>query len=81
MAEKANQLFYISLESFKRRQIDELWKAKRSSSPKSVAGAVISPIVVDSIRKELRRTTGQNIETAEITKLRRDTVIRVDCCP
>lgn len=81
LAEKANQLFYISLESFKRRQIDELWKAKRASSPKSLAGAVVSPVVVDSIRKELRRTTGQNIETAEITKLLRETVIRADCCP
>jgi hypothetical protein len=36
---------------------------------------------VDSIRKELRRTAGQNIETAEITKLLRETVIRADCCP
>jgi len=42
---------------------------------------VVSPVGVDSIRKELRRTTGQNIETAEITKLLRETVIRADCCP
>jgi hypothetical protein len=53
----------------------ELWKAQRASSPKSLAGAVVSPVVVDSICKELRRTTGQNIETAEITKLLRETVI------
>ena len=37
--------------------------------------------VVDSICKELRRSTGQNIETAEITKLLRETVIQADCCP
>lgn len=80
-AEKANQLFYISLESFKRRQIDELWKAKRASSPKSLAGAVVSPAVVDGIRKELRRTTGQNIEVSEIARLLRETVIRPDCLP
>ena len=80
-AEKAGQLFYISLESFKRRQIDELWKAKRASSPKSLAGAMVTPIVVDSIRKELRRTTGQNIEAVEITRLLRETVIRPDCLP
>jgi predicted type IV restriction endonuclease len=69
-AEKAGQLFYISLESFKRRQIDELWKAKR-----------MSPTVVDSIRKELRRTTGQNIASSEITRLLRETVIRPECSP
>jgi hypothetical protein len=80
-AEKAGQLFYISLESFKRRQIDELWKAKRASSPRSLAGAMVTPTVVDSIRKELRRTTGQNIEAAEITRLLRETVIRPDCLP
>ena len=67
-AEKAGQLFYISLESFKRRQIDELWKAKRASSPRSLAGAMMTPTVVDSVRKELRRTTGQNIEASEITR-------------
>ena len=81
LAEKAGQLFYISLESFKRRQIDELWKTKRASSPKSLAGAITSPTVVDSVRKELKRTTGQNIEAAEITRLLRETVIRPDCLP
>lgn len=79
LAEKAGQLFYISRESFKRRQIDELWKAKRASSPKSLAAAVVSPAIVDSIRKELRRTTGQNIDNAEIARLLRETVVRADC--
>ncbi|MGH2371594.1 MAG: type I restriction enzyme HsdR N-terminal domain-containing protein [Chloroflexota bacterium] len=81
LAEKAGQLFYISRESFRRRQIDELWKAKRASSPRSLAGALVSPTVVDGIRKELRRTTGQNIEAAEISRLLRETVIRADCLP
>ncbi len=81
LAEKASQLFYISLESFKRRQIDELWKTKAASSPKSLAGALVSPLVVDAIRKELRRTTGQNIENADIARLLRETVIRPECAP
>jgi hypothetical protein len=51
--------------------------ARRSPSP----GPVVSPAVVDGIRKQLRRTTGQNIETAEITRLLRETVIRPDCLP
>jgi hypothetical protein len=48
LTDKAAQLFYISRESFKRRQIDELWKVKRASSPKSLAGAMVSPTVVES---------------------------------
>ncbi|MEO6627002.1 MAG: hypothetical protein ABIP03_00385 [Aquihabitans sp.] len=43
------------------------------------AWAVVSPVVVDSVRKELRRTTGPNTETAEITKLLQGTVTRADC--
>lgn len=79
VAEKAGQLFYISLESLKRRQIDELWKAKRATSPKSLANVVLTPVVADSIRKELRRSTGQNVETAEVTRLLRETVLRPEC--
>ena len=58
LAEKAGQLFYISMESLKRRQIDELWKAKRASRR---SRSPTSPIryVTESIRKELRRTTGR----------------------
>lgn len=36
---------------------------------------MVTPTVVDGIRKELRRTAGQNIEAAEITRLIRETVI------
>jgi predicted type IV restriction endonuclease len=79
VAQKANQLFYISKESLKRRQIDELWKAKQASSPKSLANVVLTPAVADTIRKELRRSTGQNIEASEIVRLMRETVIRPEC--
>jgi hypothetical protein len=33
IAEKANQLFYLSRDSFKRGRIDELWKQKAATSP------------------------------------------------
>jgi hypothetical protein len=61
-AQKADQLFYLSRESLKRRQIDELWKAKRATSPKSLASVITSPAVAEAIRKELRRTTGQRVD-------------------
>ena len=38
VAQKANQLFYLTRESLKRRQIDELWKAKRATSPQVAVG-------------------------------------------
>lgn len=75
---KANELFYLTREAFKRRQIDELWKAKAATSPKSLATVVTSEAVAEAIRKELRRQTGRNVETKELRKLLVDTVIRPD---
>ena len=36
VAQKAKVLFYLTRESFKKRQIDELWKARRATSPESL---------------------------------------------
>jgi hypothetical protein len=79
VAQKANQLFYLTQESFKRRQVDELWKAKRATSPKSLADVLTSETVADAIRKELRRRTGQNVEVNEIVRLLTETVVRPEC--
>jgi hypothetical protein len=79
VAQKAEQLFYLSRESLKRRQIDEVWKAKRATSPRSLASVITSPAVAEAIRRELRRTTKQRVDPAEITRLLRQTVIRPEC--
>jgi hypothetical protein len=78
-AHKANQMFYLTRESFKRRQIDELWKAKRATSPKSLAAVLFSEPVATAIRRELRRRTGHNVDEAEIIRLLRSTVLREGC--
>ena len=78
-AQKANQLFYLSRESLKRRQIDELWKAKRAQSPRSLASVVVSAPVVEVVRRELKRSTGQKVETGDITRLLKETVLRPEC--
>lgn len=78
-AQKANQLFYISRAALKRRAIDDLWKARRATSPRSLAGVLASAPVADAIRKELRRSTGQNVDAKELTKLIRETVLRPEC--
>jgi predicted type IV restriction endonuclease len=77
--QKANQLFYLTRESLKRRQIDDLWKAKRATSPKSLARVISSPIVLTTVQKELKRQTGYVIDTGEIGKLLKNTVFRPEC--
>ncbi|HEY0764822.1 MAG TPA: hypothetical protein VGD61_20760 [Pyrinomonadaceae bacterium] len=79
LAQKANQLYFLTKESLKRRQIDSLWQAKRATSPKSLAGVLCSENVVTAIRKELKRTTGQSVTEAEILKLLSTTVMRPEC--
>ena len=76
---KADKLFYLSRDAFKRRLIDELWREKRATSPASLAGIVLSDAVVSAIRKELRRQTEHNVDEAVIAKLLRETVVRADC--
>jgi hypothetical protein len=78
-AQKVNQLFYLTRESLRRRQIDELWKAKRATAPQSLAQVLIAAPVVEEIRKELRRRTGQNVDTGELVRLLRETVLRPEC--
>ncbi len=79
LGQKAGQLFYLSRESLKRRQIDELWKARRATSPKSLASVLLSAPVTEAVRKELRRSTGQKVETADISRLLRETILREEC--
>jgi len=35
--------------------------------------------VTEAIRKELRRSTGQKVETADVSRLLRETVLREEC--
>ncbi len=64
------------LESGKRRQIDDLWKARRASSPRSLAKVLLTPPVLDAIRLELKKQTGHNIEVGELSRLLKATIIR-----
>jgi predicted type IV restriction endonuclease len=77
--QKARQLFYLTKESLRRRQIDELWKARMATSPKSLAAVLLSPAVVDAIRKELKRSTGHKADAAEVARLLSETILRPEC--
>jgi hypothetical protein len=75
-AHKADGLFYLSKDAFKRRLIDELWQVKAATSAKSLGQVITSDAVIDQIRKELRRQTGHNMDTAELCDLLRSSVLR-----
>lgn len=78
---KANQLFYISKEALKRNRIDDLWKQRVATSPRSLAGVILSGPVVTAIRKELRRQTGHQATERDVAEILQTTVLRPECLP
>ena len=78
-AQKADVLFYLSKEAFKRHLIDDLWRVKAATSPNSLGAVVTSDTIIDQIRKELRRQTGHNVDSDELRDLLRSRVLRPEC--
>ena len=76
---KADILFYLSKEAFKRHLIDDLWQVKAATSAKSLGAVILSETIVDQIRKELRRKTGHNVDPTELSELITSSVLRPDC--
>jgi predicted type IV restriction endonuclease len=76
---KADKLYYITKESLKKRQIDEVWKTKRATSPKALAQAIISPPVISAVQLALKKQSGHKIESDEIVRLLKGTVLRSEC--
>lgn len=77
-AQKVGKLFYMSREAMKRGEMDELWKARRATSPKALASIVFSDPVVEAIRKEIKRRSNHNAAVGEIAEVLRTKVIRTD---
>lgn len=77
-AVKAGAMFYLTREAMKRHMMDELWKAQAATSPKSVAGVVLSDRVVEEIRKELKRRTGHTADASRIVEVLTRDVLRTD---
>lgn len=75
-SQKVNKLFNLSRDAMKRHVMDELWKARRATSPKALAAIVLSEPVVEAIRKEIRRKSGHNAAAGEIAEVLRTGVIR-----
>lgn len=76
---KLEKLFCLTKEAMqKRKPLEELWKQQRATSPKTLGRVVLSPPVLDAIRKELRRQTGHNAEISEIENALSTAVLRPD---
>lgn len=74
--QKVGKLFNLSRDAMKRRVMDELWKARRATSPKALAAIVVSDPVVEAIRKEIKRKSGHSASAAEIIEVLKGSVLR-----
>lgn len=79
LGQKVDHLFYLTRESLRKRQMDDLWLARRATSPKSLGNALLSESVMTALRRELKRSTGHAIEQDELVKLIRTTLMRPEC--
>lgn len=80
-AKKLDKLFHLHRSSLKRSTIDEHWKQQAATSPGSLAQVIQTPAVLDAIRKEIRRQSGYNPDTAAIANALSREVIRPEVLP
>ena len=75
-AQKVDKLFYLSKESMKRRQIDELWRMQAATSPRQLVATLLSKPVLVAIHREVWRRTRERVDEKELAKLLREKVFR-----
>lgn len=73
---KIDGFFYLHRSAMKRGLIDDLWKRKVATAPRSLAEILLGDPVLDTIRKEIRRASKYNPEPSEIAKILRNEVLR-----
>lgn len=56
----------------------DLWRARAATSPKSLAQVLLSEVVVDAVRKELRRQTNYTADFAKVHGALRDELLRAE---
>lgn len=73
---EVDHLFYLCRESLQRRQIDELWQARRATAPDALLDVLFSDRVLKAMRLELRTQTSHRTEEDELERLFRKTIVR-----
>ncbi|MEQ1605687.1 MAG: type I restriction enzyme HsdR N-terminal domain-containing protein [Pyrinomonadaceae bacterium] len=79
IAQKATAFFLFTREAIKRGLIDEMWLNRRATSPKALKEILCSAPVLDVLRKEIKKKTGQTVDNTQLLGLLESTVIRTDC--
>lgn len=75
-SQKVDRFFYLTRESFKRQQIEDIWKTTAATAPDKIAQVLLSEAVLGEARRELKRRSQQVIDTAELARLVRESVLR-----
>jgi hypothetical protein len=79
ISKMADWLFYISKKSFEKKQIDNLWKIKTSTSPSEILNSLFSDKTIDALRRDLQnRTKYFKITNNEIRKILKENIIKKD---
>jgi len=73
---KAAELFYLHKNAVKRNRMGELWQQRAAVAPGALASVVLSPTVLDEIRKEVRRRSSYNADVDRLAESLRTGVIR-----
>lgn len=76
VAQKAGDLFYVHKNAMKRDLVKELWQHRAATAPEALVDVLLSDTVLDELRKEIRRRSGYNPDTAELAATLREGVIR-----
>lgn len=74
--EKNESLFYLHKDSFKRGLISELWNKQSATSPEALTQVILSERVLDTIRKEIKRNSGYNIDVEALGQLIKSQVVK-----
>jgi hypothetical protein len=73
--QKAERFYFLSKESIKHRQIEDVWRQKAATSPKALLDVMLSKPVLEEVRKELWRRAGYRVETSDLARMLRNSVI------
>jgi predicted type IV restriction endonuclease len=74
--EKAAELFYIHKNAMKRDLLTQLWQERAAIAPGALADVLQSPMVLDAMRKEVRKRSGYNPEPSKLAENLRAGVLR-----
>ena len=74
-AKKIEFLAYLHKSFLKRGLIDELWKRKAATSALALSHLLLSPAILEALRKQIRRNSNYSPDTKELARVLKAEVI------